>query len=171
MRLNRNIVLIGMPGSGKTTISKKISSKLNLKIVSIDKYMEEKEGKTVREIFKADEAYFRELEARTVEEVSKEEGIVIDTGGGIVKNPKNIQFLKEKGFIVFVNRPLEHILSDLDVINRPLFKNGKETVYKLFDERYELYKSSCDYELINDRDLEDVINTLIEVIEEKIETN
>jgi shikimate kinase len=154
-----------MPGSGKTTIGKLISDKINMKLFSIDDYIQNKEGKTINDIFKFGEDYFRKLESKAVEDISKETGLIIDTGGGVIKNPRNIENLKKNGFIVFINRPIDHILSDIDVLSRPLLKDGKEKLYDLFKERYNIYKNSCDYELMNDSDLEVVLDRLTKAIE------
>lgn len=168
MTIEKNLVLIGMPGSGKTTISEILSNKVGMKLLNIDKYIEKNEGKSISDIFLNGEDYFREIESQAVEVISKETGTVIDTGGGVIKNPKNIQLLRENGVIVFINRPLENILSDLQVGHRPLLKDGKERIYKLFEERYDIYKSSCDYELVNDKDINYIIDSLNLIIEGKI---
>lgn len=161
----KNIVLIGMPGSGKTTMGESISNSFNMKLYTIDKCIEKQEGKTVSDIFLLGEDYFREIESKFVEHISHEVGVIIDTGGGVIKNPKNIELLKKNGFIIFINRPLQNIIKDIDIKNRPLLKGGIEKLHKLYNERYMLYKDYCDYELMNDRELEVVITNLKAVIE------
>lgn len=165
MTIEKNLVLIGMPGSGKTTISEILSGKVGMKLLNIDRYIEKNEGKTISDIFLNGEDHFRKIESEAVEVISRETGTIIDTGGGVIKNPNNIQLLRENGVIVFINRPLENIISDLDIGHRPLFKDGKEKIYRLFEERYDIYKNSCDYELVNDKDIDHIINSLNLIIE------
>lgn len=166
MNLYKNIVLIGMPGSGKTTIGKLLGKRLNVSFCDIDEYIEQSEKKSISEIFKSGEDYFRQIEAKAVEEVSKTYPQIISTGGGVVKNHKNIDNLKRNGIIFFINRPLELILSDVEIKNRPLLKEGKDKLYTLFKERYALYKEYCDYEILNTGNIEDVLKE----IESRMET-
>ena len=162
--MKKSIVLIGMPGCGKTTIGEKLASKLGYEFCDIDKYIVEKEKKSIDEMFEYGEEHFRDIESNGVEYVSKKEKMVISTGGGVVKRERNIKALRENGIIIFINRPIESIVSDVDVEKRPLLKDGKEKIYKLFEERYDLYKKYCDIEVINDKDLDDVVDKITEMI-------
>ncbi|WP_432662904.1 shikimate kinase [Wukongibacter baidiensis] len=163
---NKNIVLIGMPGCGKTTIGKLLSQRLNMKFCDVDHYIEEKEGRSIPDVFKDDgEAYFRKLETSAVEEVSEHKDYVISSGGGVVKFPRNMEALGKNGIIIFINRSVEEIISDVETEGRPLLKDGKEKLYKLYEERIELYKKYCDYEVRNDDSMNDVINRLLESLE------
>lgn len=165
--MNKNmkcIVLIGMPGSGKTTIGKILSKKLGLKHVDIDKYIEKSTGKTIAEIFKEGEEVFRRLEKETVNKFSKEKGIVISTGGGTIKNYSNIKALKENGIIIFIDRPIENIAANVNLGNRPLLKDGVDRLYDLYDERYELYKKYSDFQIANDDSLEEAVIRIINII-------
>lgn len=161
----KNIVLIGMPGSGKTTIGERISNNINMELYSIDKCIEKQEGKTVNDIFQLGEDYFREIESKFIEYISKKVGVIIDTGGGVIKNPRNIELLKKNGYIIFINRPLQNIIKDIDIEHRPLLKDGIEKLHKLYNERYTLYKDYCDYELMNDIELDVILTKLKTVIE------
>jgi len=153
-----------MPGCGKTTLGNLLSERLKISFCDIDKYIEQKENKSISEIFKNGEEFFRQIETKAVEEVSKICPQIISTGGGVVKNYSNIDVLKRNGIIFFINRPLDLILSDVDTENRPLLKEGKDRVYTLFQERYSLYKEYCDYEIENSGELEEVINEVERII-------
>ncbi|MBE6068099.1 MAG: shikimate kinase [Clostridium lundense] len=148
-RLTKNIVIIGMPGSGKSTIGKELAKRLNMEFCDIDEYIIEKEGQSISEIFQKGEEYFRNIESKTVQEVSCKIPQVIATGGGVIKREENIKALKQNGIIIFLNRPVDSIAQDVDIKNRPLLKDGPEKLYELFKDRYELYNKYCDYKIEN----------------------
>lgn len=158
--MKSNVVIIGMPGCGKTTIGKLLSQRLKLKFCDADAYIEEKEGKSIKEIFEGGEEAFREIEAKRILEISKIENAVISTGGGVIKREENIEALREKGIIVFINRPLTDIMKDVDTASRPLLKEGKERLIRLYAERFELYNKYCDFEFLNNLALEDIIGIM-----------
>ncbi|NFR05115.1 shikimate kinase, partial [Clostridium botulinum] len=147
--LEQNIVLIGMPGCGKTTIGKKLSENIGFKFCDIDEYIVNYTDQSINELFQKGEDYFRKIESKVIKEVCKEYPQIISTGGGIVKDYKNINELKKNGIIIFINRPLEDILSDINIRERPLLKEGSEKLYNIYKERYNLYKSYCNKEIIN----------------------
>ncbi len=163
---DKNIILIGMPGSGKTTIGELVSQRLNMKFCDVDHYIEEKEGRSIPDIFKDDgEAYFRKLETSAVKAVSENKGYVISSGGGVVKFPCNMESLGKSGIIIFINRSVEDIISDVETEGRPLLKDGKEKLYNLYKERISLYKKYCDHEVVNDGSLEAIEERILEIIE------
>ncbi|MEJ8554478.1 shikimate kinase [Tepidibacter sp. Z1-5] len=164
-KINKNIVLIGMPGCGKTTIGDILAQKLSMEFIDIDKYIEEREEKSITDIFNYGEDYFRKIESKAVEEVSSKSSMVISTGGGVVKLYSNIERLNKNGIIIFVNRPIEDIISDVDISSRPLLKDGKDKIYNLFKQRYYLYKKYCDYEIINDAELNEVVGRIIKCVD------
>lgn len=155
-----NIVLIGMPGCGKTTFGSELSKKLNFKFIDMDKYIEEKTGNTITELFENGEEYFRTIEKSCAIELSKLSGYVISTGGGIVKIKENMECLKSSGFVIFINRPLEYIVEDVDVKTRPLLSNGIDKIYNLYEERFELYKKYCDIEIKNEKNFEKCLDEM-----------
>ncbi|MEY8001009.1 shikimate kinase [Clostridium sp. Mt-5] len=159
----KNIVLIGMPGSGKTTIGKMLSDKLNKKLIDIDGCIEKQQGRTISEIFKGGEEYFRNLELKAVEQASEKEDVIISTGGGVIKNKKNILNLRKKGLIIFIDRPLRNIISDLDIMNRPLLKNDIGQIEKVFEDRYHIYKNYCDFFVENIYTIEKVLKDIIKI--------
>jgi len=145
----KNIVLIGMPACGKSTIGYWLSKKINYPFVDVDRYLEEKENRIISDIFSNEgEEYFRELETKYLKELSEKEGIIISTGGGAVKNKENIDILKENGIIVFLNRIIDDISRE-NHRNRPLLQNP-DNIRKLYDERIKLYRQYADIIIKND---------------------
>ena len=97
----RNIVLVGFMGSGKTTIATQLANKLKLRYLSTDSLIEAREKRTINEIFtKEGEDYFRDVESAVVREISAQDGLVIDTGGGVVIREENLNNLKSTGIVI-----------------------------------------------------------------------
>lgn len=163
--MNKNIVFIGMPGSGKTSMGKAVAERLGLPFYDVDEYIEKKKGMLIKEIFKNGEAYFRSIESDVIRELSENNPSVISTGGGSVKIPANMEVLNKSSFIIFINRPVENIIKDIDTSTRPLLADGVSRLYNLFEERYTLYKKYSHIEVLNDIDFDGVVDRIIESIE------
>lgn len=161
----KNIVLIGIMGCGKTTISKILGEKLNKPVIDIDEYIVDKFNQTIPEMFEVSEEYFRDNETIGCMEVAKKEGVIISTGGGVILRSKNIDYLKQNGVIIFIDRPVDNILTDVQVSNRPLLKEGPQKLYELDKSRHQLYLNACDYHIVNDDTLDNIVNQIINIIE------
>ncbi|MBQ7039213.1 MAG: shikimate kinase [Clostridia bacterium] len=136
----KNIILIGMPGCGKSTIGKKLSAMLNRPLLDTDTELEKTEGRSIPDIINTDgEETFRMLETKTLADVSKLSGQIIATGGGIITREENFPLLKQNSVIFYLNRSL----SDLPTKGRPL--SGKYGVEALFEARKPLYEKAADY--------------------------
>ena len=165
--LKSNIVLIGMPGCGKTTVGKVLAKRLGYKFCDMDSYIQEISKKTIKELFEHGEENFRDWETKACEELSRCNKTIIASGGGVVKREKNIEILKKSCTILFIDRPVERIIKDVDINSRPLLKDGKERLYNLYDERYELYKKAADIQILNKGYLRDTIDIIINILNEK----
>ena len=164
IKIKRNIVLIGMPASGKSTIGKLLAKKMNYEYYDADRYLERKENVKISTLFsEKGEEYFRNLETKYLKELSQKNGIIISTGGGAVKREKNMQILGEKGIIVFLNRKIEDIAKENHEA-RPLLQNI-DNIYKLYDERIELYNRYSDIIVENNGTLKEVTDRIAEKIE------
>lgn len=164
IKINRNIVLIGMPASGKSTIGKLLSKKINYEYYDVDKYLERKENVKISTLFsEKGEEYFRNLETKYLRELSQKNRIIISTGGGAVKREENMEILKEKGIVVFLSRKIEDIAKENHEA-RPLLKDINN-IYKLYDERIELYKRYSDIIIENNGTLQEVTDRTAEEIE------
>ena len=140
-RKKENIVLIGMPASGKSTVSKLIASELSRERIDTDAMVEDTHKKTIPEIFESEgEATFRKYETTEIANVSLQNNKVIATGGGVVLDHNNIKMLKQNGVIFFIDRPYDKLTPSID---RPLASNT-EAMKKRYEERYTLYVSSAD---------------------------
>ncbi|QCX34710.1 shikimate kinase [Caloramator sp. E03] len=165
ININKNIVFIGMPGAGKTSVGKAVSQRLQLPFYDVDTYIENKEGQLIKDIFQQyGEEHFRRLESEAIIEVSKNCPSIISTGGGTVKISSNMEVLKSNSIIIFLNRPIENIIKDIDISVRPLLAGDVSKIYNLFKERYPLYKKYCDIEIINDMDFNSLIDEIIKCI-------
>ena len=162
--MKNKIVIIGMPGSGKTTLGKILAEELNIKFIDMDEYIINKTGKTTVQLFEKGEEYFRDIESETCKELAEYDNILISTGGGVIKRKKNVDVLSKEGLIIFLDRPVDNILGDVDVSFRPLLKDGKEKLLKLYDERYALYNEYAEETVKNDSDVRAVIDRIKEII-------
>ena len=153
----RNIVLTGMPGSGKTTIGKLLAGELYKRYVDTDDLITEREGRQISDIFAKDgEEYFRGIESGVIEDISADNGLVIATGGGAILKESNIRALKSNGTIIFIDRPLEDIRPTDD---RPLSSDA-DMLCKRYNERYDIYCATCDIRVANTGSIEDTLNRI-----------
>lgn len=153
-----NIVLIGLPGSGKSTIARLLSKALNKPYIDIDEEIVKRNNKSINDIFKIDKGItFRKLEKEIVKEISLLHNTIIATGGGVVLDDDNMKLLKANGYIINLQRDLDKIIIDN---NRPLLKS-KEDLDKLYKERYDIYQSYKDISIDNNTSLEEVIIKII----------
>ena len=107
----KNIVLVGFMGTGKTTIATQLANRLNMRYVSTDGLIEKRVKRTINEIFtKSGEDYFRDVESDVIREVSGMEGLVVDTGGGVVTREENLTNLKSTGVVVCLTADEETIM-------------------------------------------------------------
>ena len=164
----KNIVLIGMPGCGKSTIGKILSREIGSKFIDLDEYIVEINNMTIDEMFQHGEEFFRDKETKVAKAAGKARNAIISTGGGIIKRNKNMVYLKDNGFIIFIDRSPEKIIETIDNLARPLLKAGKERIYNLYDERINLYNKYCDIKIDNNGDIEQVIFNIKSLISQGI---
>ncbi len=139
-----NIIIIGMPGSGKSTVGTLVAKSLGMKAIDCDDVIQEREGVAIPEIFSTKgEKYFRSLEREVIDDLCKDTGCVIITGGGAVETPENISRLRRSGMVFQLTRDL----SDLATADRPVTQ--RDGVEELYRRRKPLYDSCSDFEVIN----------------------
>ncbi len=155
----QNIVLIGMPGCGKSTLARLLGERLNRPVVELDRLIEETAGIPIPEIFAAQgESGFRALETQALREAGKRSGAILSTGGGCVTRPENYPLLHQNGRIVWLRRDV----SLLPTAGRPLSQaRSPEVIYR---ERRPLYERFADRTVDNDGPIEKTLEQILEVI-------
>ena len=156
----QNIILVGMPGCGKTTIGKLTAQILGRTFVDADEKITELAGKSIPEIFAEDgEPVFREWETRALEELGKQSALVIATGGGCVTQERNYGLLHQNGTIVWIKRNLDV----LPVDGRPLSASGNlKEMYRI---RQPMYSSFADISITNEGSPEEAALQIIARLE------
>ena len=141
-----NIVLTGMPGSGKTTVGKLLADAMDRPYLDTDALIEEKAGMTPAQIIATrGEAAFRDVESEVIREVAQKNGCVIATGGGAILRPENIRHLRMNGKLFFLDRPPEQLIPTKD---RPLSAT-REAIGQRYRERYPIYVETADVIVAN----------------------
>lgn len=149
--LTRHIFVIGMPGSGKSSLSRRVANNLHLPYVDMDQRITQSLGCTTQEIFdRYGEQAFRNAETNTLIQLTRIEPSIISTGGGTVLRENNRAIMRNHGVIVLIDRPLEDIMSDIKLDRRPLLaQKGLSEVERLYHERIDIYRAVADAVLDN----------------------
>ncbi len=152
-----NLVLVGMPGCGKSTLGRKMAEKLRRTFVDIDAEIEKEAGPIPAIFAKQGEAAFRDIESRVIARFGKESGLVIATGGGAVLREENIRALHQNGVVAWVKRPREL----LSTAGRPLSK-GAAALAAMEKIRMPLYQACADYIVENEGALSQAVKCMEE---------
>jgi shikimate kinase len=166
---DRPIVLVGMMGAGKTTVGRRLASRLGRHFIDSDEEVEKAAGMTIEDIFAAHgEADFRAGEVRVIARLLREPGIVLGTGGGAFVNPETRALVKQDAVSVWIKADFDLLFARVSRrSNRPLLKtaNPRETLKKLIDARYPIY-AEADITVVSrdvpqDQVATEVIDTLL----------
>ena len=154
------VLLLAVPGSGKTTVGKRLAKLLDRPFYDTDEEIIKKTGKQISDIFaESGNDGFRQIEAAVIRELAtRANGAVIATGGGAILKDENVRALKRNGRIYFLNRPLENIVPTAD---RPLALD-RAALKARFEERYERYLSTADAEIKTNEMIEHTIEAIKE---------
>ena len=163
--MGKNIVLIGMSGAGKTSVGRALSYRLKMAFLDMDDFIEKRENMSISEIFeKYGEEHFRKLETETAEFLSQNyKNTIISTGGGVVLNPLNMDYLKKNGTVIYINRSVERILSTLNPEKRPLLKSNPEKLYDMYNIRHHLYLKYADVCIPNNGDIDECVENIAQL--------
>ena len=155
----RNVILIGMPGSGKSTVGAALAGQMGRQFIDIDEKIASAAGKSIPAIFSEDgEDAFRRLETRVTADESKKSGAVIATGGGVVTRPENLDLLRQNGIIIYLERDTGELPSD----GRPL--SQAVGVRALAERRIPLYKAWSDYTVETVADVDATADRIMDII-------
>ena len=160
LKKKENIVLIGMPSSGKSTVGKLIAEAMGRQLIDTDELIKENSGRQIPEIFsELGERAFRDMESEAVLEAAVKSSVVIATGGGAVLRDENVRYLRENGRIFFIDRPLSALTPTDD---RPL-SQSREDIERRYKERYGIYTSVCDQRIDASSDAIGVAERVMEI--------
>ena len=146
--MDKNIVLIGMMGSGKTTVGKLLAQRFCRPFVDTDALIEEREGRSVPEIFERDgEDAFRALELQISQELSDRDGLIIACGGGLPVQEEAIAALKENGLVFWLDRDPGETYDSLNLSHRPLAQSGRDDFIHRYQGRAPVYQMWSDHKI------------------------
>lgn len=144
-----NIILVGMPGCGKTTLGQALARELNRPYVDCDEEIVHRAGMPIPEIFsRFGEAHFRNLESEVVADLCRQSGAVIATGGGAILREENVRAMRQNGRVCFIRRDVSILPRD----GRPLSSASDDAVARLWEQRKDKYAASADFTIDNDSD-------------------
>jgi shikimate kinase len=166
----RHIVLIGLSGSGKTTLGGLLAKKLDMPLADLDAIIEKRTHMPISKIFEErGEAFFRDMETAVTREVlEKPVASVVATGGGVILRPENVRVLRENGYLIFLDRPVGHIIGDLVYDgSRPLIKKA-DRLYEMERERRGVYLGAADATLLNAGGMAEALAGLVRISQKAV---
>ena len=159
----QNIVLVGMPGCGKSTIGNRLAQQLGRVFIDADERVQELAGKPIPQIFAEDgEECFRGWETQALSDLGKQSGLVIATGGGCVTRERNYPLLHQNSRIIWLQRRLDALPTN----GRPLSQANK--LSELYKKRVSMYRCFADQIVDNNGPESETINTILSVLEESL---
>lgn len=149
--MDRHVFLIGMPGCGKSCLGRRVAMRLQLPYLDTDTYLTERTGMNTAQIFETfGEEAFRDGETRLLQDLINATPGIISTGGGLALREKNRRIMKNHGFIILIDRPIDDILLDIRAEKRPLLaQKGKEEIERIYEARMPIYRGCADATLDN----------------------
>ena len=158
-RSMENLILIGMPGCGKTTVGAALARATGKRFWDADRKAEKVIGMTIPRLFQQKgEAAFRACETAVLEQLGKQSALVLATGGGCVTREENLPLLRQNGRVIWLRRALDKLPTE----GRPLSRHAG--VQALYDARASLYRHFSDFEVSNDGSVEETVNEILEAI-------
>ena len=158
-----NLILVGMPGSGKTTIGQLLAQKTGKKFIDVDRFIEEKHAISIPEIFRLyGEVAFREMESEAIAELGQQSGLVLATGGGCVTVESNYRPLHQNGIIIWLQRDLEKLPTE----GRPLSHRG--TLEAMYQIRKPLYERFADIQIDNNQDANSTVAQILQTTKDGV---
>ena len=168
--MTNNIYLIGMMGSGKSTIGEMLTRRIYYAFIDADDFLVERSDfKSINEIFsEKNEDYFRLLEKSTMKELSTVHKTVVATGGGVILKDENIKMMKASGVVIYLNSSIDTLVNRLKGSNnRPLLKDAdlKKKLEGLYKARKEKYSEASDISIdIGNKEKEVIVDEIIKIL-------
>ncbi len=156
-----NLVLVGMPGSGKTTLGRRAAALLGRKFVDLDEEIERVHGPVPAIFARLGEAAFREIESETAARFGRESGLVIAAGGGAALRKENVRAFRQNGIVAWVRRPVEKLSTE----GRPL-STDPDALRAMEEKRLPCYRRCADFAVDNDGEIDAAAQTLKEGFDE-----
>lgn len=144
-----NILLIGMPGCGKSALGRQVARQAGLDFVDMDDWVQTLSGQSIPQLFAQGEEVFRDWETAACRDLAQRSDTIIAAGGGVVVRPQNIDYFRPRSTIIYINRPVEQIAQGIDRTSRPLLKEDAERLFVLYEQRRALYEQAADQTLFN----------------------
>ena len=161
-----NLILIGMMGCGKTTVSQLLAQKLGWAFVDTDAYIEERLGRTIPDVFAREgEEFFRGWELRASQELAERDHTVIACGGGLPTRPDAIAALKTSGLVVWLNRDPGEIFDSVSMEGRPLGQGGRQAFLDRFARREPIYHRWADYIVQGHQSPQEAANQIVAALD------
>ena len=164
------IALVGLPGSGKTTVGRQLARRLQLAFFDSDQVIEERLGCAIRDYFEHEgEASFRDVEAAVIDELTRQASGILSTGGGAVLRPANQACLRERGYVVYLRSSPEELFRRLrHDVSRPLLQVADPLgrLRELYKQRDPLYRATAHFVIDTGRPS---VNTLVNTIAMQLE--
>lgn len=164
-----NLYLIGLPGVGKTTLGRALAQRLGRAFVDLDQEIVAAVGMPIPAFFaQQGEAAFRAEESRALQRLAQRGGLVVATGGGIVVRDGNVKRMRETGLVLWITRPSERVLRDLDGHSRPLLQgDARARLAALAREREPLYQGAAHHVICNDQAEEQALLKMLRWVQEQ----
>lgn len=163
--MEKNIVLIGMMGCGKSTVGTLLARALDRELVDTDHLIEEREGRSIPDIFAGEgEGYFRDRELEISQELAARSGLVIACGGGLPLRSDCIGALKRSGTVFFINRDPGVIYDTVSMKHRPLGQGEREDFLERFARREPVYRQWADYVIQGHSEAAEAAQRILEVL-------
>lgn len=161
-----NIYLTGLMSCGKSTLGRLLSEAKGMDFIDADSYIEQREGRSIADMFAEGEDVFRAAERSAMLEIAGMRNTVVATGGGAVLGAVNRDAMRLSGIVVYIDKDIDKIVRDVDCSGRPLLAGGADRLYSIYSARKHLYEGSCHAIVNNNGSIEQGLAALKEVIGE-----